>query len=291
MYPPECEYHRAESVPEAIELLEAHDDGDPALLAGGQGLVTAMKTGDAAPGVLVDIAGVESLRGVVGDAEGVTVGALTRHADLAASDPVRDGIPLLGATAGRVGDRQIRNRGTIGGNLAEAKPGADLPAAVLAARGTIEISGPDGPRTTDAGEFFTASDDPALGTLDVLTHVRFPRHDRGAYVKRTHPASGYALVGVGVALECDGGTVTRAGVAATGVAHRPIRLSTVEEAVVGSATAELRSADAADGVADDLAGVRLVDDAYASGDYRAATLSATVERALGRAAERSGGPS
>lgn len=290
MYPPDCDYYRAESIGAALELLADHAAADPALLAGGQGLVTAMKTGEAAPGVLVDIGHLEDLRGIDADGAGITVGALTRHADLGAAGPVSERVPVLGAAAARVGDRQIRNRGTIGGNLAEANPAADLPAAVLAADGTLVARGPDGQRRVDARAFFKGDGETALGDREILIAVRFPADGHGgAYVKRIHPASGYALVGVAAAVDGDDGRVRSARVAATGVADRAFRLPSVESALTGTAGNADTVARAAPRAASDLDTDRLVSDPWASGTFRAEVLPTYVERALGQALGRNGG--
>lgn len=290
MYPAQCEYHRTETVRGALDLLERHADGDARLLAGGQGLVTDMKVGEAAPDVLVDIGAVDRLRGVVTGEEAVTVGALTTHADLASSTALHEAVPVLAAAAGQVGDRQVRNRGTIGGNLAEADPAADLPATVLAADGAVAVEGPGGERTVDARELFHGDRETALGEREVLTHVRLSRtRGAGAYVKRTHPATGYAMVGVAVDLGVADGAVTAANVAVAGVADRPTRLPSVEDGLAGLAVDSEDVSMAAERAPEDLDGERLVDDAHASGEFRAGVLPAYVERAVETAVGRAGG--
>lgn len=290
MYPAKCDYYRAESVPEALDLLGRHADRDSELIAGGQGIVTDMKTGEAAPDVLVDIGDIDRLRGIVADKEGVTVGALTRHADLASSAPLREGAPVLAAAAEHVGDRQVRNRGTIGGNLAEADPAADLPAAVLAADGTVAVEGPKGERTVDCREFFRGDGATALDEREVVTHVRVSRTGGGgAYVKKTHPATGYAMVGVAADVGVEDGTVTAVRVAATGVTDRATRLPSVEDALAERPVSGEHVATAAERAPDDLNAERLVDDVQASGEFRTGVLPAYVERVLDLALGRAGG--
>jgi carbon-monoxide dehydrogenase medium subunit len=309
MIPAECDYYRADSVGEALDLLEAHADRDPELIAGGHGLVPDMKIGEASPGVLVDIDGVEGegLRSIEADAEGLTVGALARHADVAESPILRENALVLAETAENVGDVQIRNRGTLGGNLAEADPAADLPAAVLAADATLELASRDGERTVPAGEFFHGNGETALESDEIITHVRVPRgpgteadcraeagRKSGAYAKKTHPASGYAMVGVAARVAVEGGVVSDARVAATGVADRATRLATVEERLAGQraddeASIETAAETAAESASEDLDSERLVGDAYASGEFRAQLLSAYARRALETALDRATG--
>jgi carbon-monoxide dehydrogenase medium subunit len=295
MIPAECDYYRAGSVGEALDLLETHADRDPELIAGGHGLVPSMKVGEASPDVLVDIDGVEDLRAVEADDDSVTVGALARHADVAESETLRERALVLAEAAENVGDVQIRNRGTIGGNLAEADPAADLPAAVLAADATLDVQGRDGERTIEAGEFFRGDGETALAADEIVTHVRVPRSrgsetddTAGAYVKKTHPASGYAMVGVAADVAVEDGEITVARVAVNGVADRTTRLTGVEDALVSRPAADEDAAESATKNASaDLDSDRLRGDAYASGEFRAQLLSTyarrAVETALGRA--------
>lgn len=294
MIPAECDYYRAGSVGEALDLLETHADRDPELIAGGHGLVPSMKVGESSPDVLVDIDGIEDLRTIERDDEGVTVGALTRHAAVADSEVLRERALVLAKAAENVGDVQIRNRGTIGGNLAEADPSADLPAAVLAADATLEVRGRDGERTIDAEDFFRGGGETALDRDEIVTRVRIPgprdsRTDQtaGAYVKKTHPASGYAMVGVAADVAVEDGEIADARVATTGVADRPTRLRGVKDALVGlSASDEAAVETATDDAPADLDSDRLRGDAHASGEFRAQLLSTYARQAVGTALDR-----
>lgn len=295
MIPADCDYYRANSVGEALDLLETHADRNPELIAGGHGLVPDMKTGEASPGVLVDIDGVEDLRSIEADAEGVTVGALARHANVAEATPLRENALVLAETAENVGDVQVRNRGTLGGNLAEADPAADLPAAVLAADATLVVRSREGERTVPSGEFFLGDGETALADDEIITHVRVPRSEgTGAYAKKTHPASGYAMVGVAARVAVEDGVVSDARVAATGVADCATRLPTVEDRLAGERVADEAAVEtvaetAAENAAADLDSERLVGDAYASGEFRAQLLSAYARRALETALDRATG--
>lgn len=286
MIPADCDYYRANSVGEALDLLETHADRNPELIAGGHGLVPDMKTGEATPDVLVDIDEIDGLRSIEVDAEGVTVGALARHADVADAPALCEHALVLAETAENVGDVQVRNRGTLGGNLAEADPAADLPAAVLAADATLAVRSREGERAIPAGEFFLGNGETALADDEIITHVRVPRSGgTGAYAKKTHPASGYAMVGVAARVAVEDGVVSDARVAATGVADHPTRLPAVEDRLTGQraddeAAVETAVETAAESAAADLDSERLVGDAYASGEFRAQLLSAYARRAL-----------
>lgn len=290
MYPPQFDYYRAGTVAEALELLSAHADRDPELLAGGHGLLPSMKTGRASPEVLVDIGSVDALQSIETDDEAVTVGALATHADLAASEVLREHVPVLAEAAANVGDPQVRNRATIGGNLAEADPAADLPAAVVAADATLRVRGRDGEREVAAEEFFVGREETVLADGELVTAIRLPHSEgSGAYAKKTHPASGYAMVGVAAVVSVDGDEVAGARVAANGVLDRAVRLQAVEDALVGAAAEPEAVAAAAGRAADDLDPERLVGDVHASGEFRTHLLEPYTERAVGRALERATG--
>jgi carbon-monoxide dehydrogenase medium subunit len=290
MFPAEVDYVRADDVPAAREHLASADDA--ALLAGGHGLLPAMKAGEAAPDLLVDVSDVDALAGRAVDADGARVGAVTTHAELLDDDGLAEHVPVLPATAEHLADRQIRNRGTVGGNLAEAAPAADLPAAVLAAGGTVHVDGPDSERAVAAPDFFAGDGDTVLGAGDVVTAVEVPAHGAAAYRKRTHPASGWATVGVAVAADLGGEgddatgedvpTVEDPGVAVAGVTDRQQRLGAVEAALAGERATPATLSAAAERSSDSLDGP-LRGDHHVSGEHRRDVLPTVVERALGAA--------
>ena len=279
MFPPQLDYHRTHSIEEALDLLGTHADSEPAIIAGGQGLIQSMKLGDAAPEVLIDVSNVDELVGVGADKEGVTVGALTTHAEVIDSEAIREQVPLLAEAAEQVGDIQIRNRGTLGGNLAEADSGADLPAAVLAADATIHARGPDGERTIPSRDFFVGREETTLGADELLTAVYLPTSpEASAYVRKTHPATGYAMVGVAVNLETEEESISAGRVAVTGATEHAVRLSGVEEALAGTAVGEVDVSEVA--ARADLPAEKLVGDPHASGEFRARLAETYVGRAL-----------
>ncbi|WP_251342769.1 FAD binding domain-containing protein [Haloplanus halophilus] len=288
MYPDEFDYRSPETVEAAIDLLADHPEAE--ILAGGHSLLPTMKSGLASPDLLVDIGSVEGLQGIDADGDVVSIGALTTYATVADHDAVRETVEVLAEAAHAVGDVQVRNRGTIGGNLAHADPASDLPAAALAADATMVVQGPDGERRVDADDFFFGMYATDVGEDELLTRVEFPaRPDAaGAYAKKPSPSSGYAMVGVAVSLSVDAGLVEDAGVAANGVMDHGVRLDPVEEALVGTTPDADVVAEAAASAADDLDEMMMMDDLQASAEFRAQLLESYTERAIREAGDGTG---
>jgi carbon-monoxide dehydrogenase medium subunit len=258
------ELHRATSVADATALL-ARTGGKA--LAGGQSLIAAMKLRLAQPGHVIDLSQIADLAGIRGDASTLTVGAMTRHADVASSAAVKSSIPVLAALAEGIGDRQVRNMGTIGGSLANNDPAADWPAAVLALDATIVTS----KRSIGADAFFKGMYETALAADELITAVRFPVPQKAAYAKFPNPASRFALVGVFVAKTPNGVRV-----AVTGAAPSVFRCKPLEDALTKSFTA-----DAARAVGISAAG--LSSDLHGSADYRAHLIAVMGARAVAAA--------
>ncbi|AUV80308.1 xanthine dehydrogenase family protein subunit M [Salinigranum rubrum] len=287
MYPAEFDYYRAGSVDEAIDLLGAHEGAE--LLAGGHGLFPLMKTNEHSPPVLVDIGRVDGLSGVSVDGDTVSVGALTTHAEMAASEILNERATALADAAGELGDFQVRNGGTFGGNVAHADPRSDPPAALLALGGEVHVEGPDGERTMAVDDFFRGAFETALDPGELVTSISVPAHGPGeasAYVRYRNPLSGYALVGVGVALRTDDGRIESARVAATGVLDAPFRLDAVEAALTDSRLDADVVDDAATEAADGLDAEDVQSDVQASGAYRLGVLPTYTRRALSAALDR-----
>jgi carbon-monoxide dehydrogenase medium subunit len=286
MYPAEFDYYRAGSVAEASRLLQKHPGAK--LLAGGHSLIPLLKLRLSAPPALIDIGRIADLRGITAANGTVRIGALTTHAALAGSDVLRTHCPMLADAARQVGDPAVRNRGTIGGNVAHADPASDLPTVLSALDARFTVTGPAGTRTIDAAGFFTGMMATALGEHDLLTAIEVPAKTpfQGmAYVKFTHPASRYAVIGVAASVTVSGGTCAAAAVAIGGLVPQPTRASSVERALIGQGVSAERIAEAASLVADDL-GPDILGDLYASAEYRKAVAPVWVGRALRAAAER-----
>ncbi len=258
------ELKKADSVANAAALL-GQTGGKP--LAGGQSLVAAMKLRLAQPGTLVDLSGIAELKGIRREGEHVVIGAMTRHAEVAASKEVRAAIPALAALAEGIGDRQVRNMGTLGGALGNNDPAADYPAAVLGLGATVHTN----KRRIAADEFFKGMYETALADGEIITAVSFPIPKKAAYAKFPQPASRFALVGVFVAQT--GGGVR---VAVTGAASGVFRCKPLEDALAKSFTA-----DAAKAVKVSAAGLNR--DLHGSPEYRAHLAAVMAARAVATA--------
>lgn len=284
MYPDTFEYFPAESVDHAVELSEEHADKDVEFLAGGHSLIPTMKSRLANPDVIIDLNGLDELADIEPNGDRTRIGALTRYVDVVNSESLSRDAAVIAEAAANIADVQVRNMGTVGGNIAHADPASDLPAAVLAAGATITAKGPDGERTIDADDFFVGIYETALEEEEVLTYVDVPhagKSDRDTYIKKSHPASGYAAVGIAVRLRTDEGLITSARVAATGVLDHAIRLKEVEDVLVGAEVDDddaLKDAakKASIGLDPDL----VMEDMHFSSKSRLSLLEAYTRRAL-----------
>ena len=292
MYPDEFDYHRAETVEEAIDLLDEYAMAETELIAGGHSLLPAMKTGLSSPDVLVDISGVDELHGVTVEDDTLVVGAMTTYSDFLAADAAHEHAPALAAAVEQVGDRQVRNKGTVGGNLAHADPASDLPGTAMASDATLVAQGPDGEREVAAEEFYFGMYATDLGPGEILTRVEVPSAAGavGTYAKKASPSSGYAMVGVAALLDVEDGTVSSARVGANGVMDSGVRLGPVEDALVDGPLDEDTIEAAAERATDDLDSAMMMDDLQASGEFRAQLLEVYTERALTEAMGRVSAP-
>jgi carbon-monoxide dehydrogenase medium subunit len=281
MIPATFEYHRATSVDDAIRLLGEHGDGAK-LLAGGHSLIPMMKLRLATPAVLIDIGGIPQLETIDASGGRITIGALTKHAALAASDALKKNAPALWDAANDLGDPQVRNRGTIGGASAHGDPSADYPAVLQALDATFTLTGKGGTRDLKASDFFQGMFETALGTNEVLTKIAFDAAPNSAYVKFHHPASHYAVVGVAAVLTMNGGTIESARIAVTGIGDSAFRASGVESALKGVKPGDADALKAAcAGVA---RSVTARADTFASAAYRTAMADVFAARAIAKAA-------
>jgi carbon-monoxide dehydrogenase medium subunit len=286
MYSSNFDYYRARSVAEAHALMAAHPGAK--LLAGGHSLVPLLKLRLAAPSTIVDIGKIPELRGIRREGDHVHIGALTTHTDLAASADLRGAAPALADAAAMVGDPAVRNRGTIGGNVAHADPASDLPTVLVALDARLIVTGPRGERAIPAEEFFTGIMTTALAEDEILTTVRVPVATRGqgsAYEKYSHPASRYAVLGAAVLLTVQGGTCTAARIALGGLVPSARRARTVENALVGKAPTDETIATVSRQVSADL-GNEVSGDIFASAEYRSAMAPIYIKRAIAAALTR-----
>ena len=258
------DYKRPATQAEAI----AAAGSDAKYLAGGQSLVQAMKLRLASTPTLVDLGRVAELRGISVTADGVTIGAMTRHAEVAHSAEVRAAIPGLASLAEGIGDQMVRNQGTLGGSLAHADPAACYPAAVVGLGATIRTDR----RSIAADDFFKGLYETALEPGELIVSVTFPKPKRSAYLKFKHPASRFAIVGVFVAQTTEGVRV-----AVTGAKSQVFRATEIEKAL----TKDFSPAAAA---AVELAHDDMAADMHAGAEYRAALVSVLASRAVEKAA-------
>lgn len=283
MFPAAFDYHAPASIAEAVKLLVLHGDGAK-VLAGGHSLIPAMKLRLAQPQVLVDIGHIPGLSGIRLDGDTLVIGAMTTHRAIEQSVLVAEHCPLLADVAPHIGDVQVRHRGTIGGSLAHHDPAGDWPAAIIALDAELKAVGPSGERTIAAKDFFVELLTTALAPDEVLTEIRIPHPERaGAYEKAKNQASGFALVGVAVAVSQAGGVIQSAGIGITGAAGKASRASAAEAALVGH-PATAATVAAAAGLAAD--GLDCSADLHASAEYRANLVRVLTRRALTRALGR-----
>ena len=253
-------YQKPASVADAARALT----GGAKLVAGGQSLLAAMKLGLATPEALVDLGGIAELRGITVSGNTVTLGAMTTHAEVAASKDLSKAIPALAALAAEIGDRQVRNRGTIGGSLANNDPAADYPAAVLALNATIQTDR----RRIAADDFFKGLYETALADGEIITAVSFPVPEKAGWSKFKQPASRFSLVGV-FAAKTSGGVR----VAVTGAKACVFRAQALEAKLAASW-------DAASCAGSFLSPSDMTTDLHGSGEYRSALIPVVAGRAV-----------
>lgn len=279
MIPASFEYHRADSIEAALGLLRDHPEAK--LLAGGHSLLPMMKLRLAQPPALIDIGRIPGLGGIERVGDGVRIGALATHHQVATSDLLATHCPIVAEAAGHIGDPQVRNKGTIGGSIAHADPASDLPGVLRAVGATILITGSGGERRVSCEDFFVDLLETAVGEGDLLTAIEVPDLGAGrgsAYLKFEQPASGYALCGAAAVV--GGGVVS---LCYNGITVTPHRATAVEGALAGS---DLGDAAIAAALAEHLAVDDPLSDLHASGEYRVELARVYGRRALQAARDR-----
>jgi carbon-monoxide dehydrogenase medium subunit len=309
MYTPDFHYHKAGSVAEAIEMLAHHsrDGEDARLLAGGHSLLPLMRLRLARPATLIDIGGLDELRGIRVHDDHIHIGALTTHGEIARSHDIQHANSLVAEVAGGIGDPQVRNRGTIGGNLAHADPASDWGTIITVMEGSVEVQGPNGSRTVAIDDFFLGPFSTAVADDEIVTGVRVPilarqdhghehghdhghEHDHGhgaesingevgEYAKMSHPASFYPVIGGAVVINAAGGRCVSARVAVGGLVPSPRRAPSVEAALAGQELTAGNLETAANQLVNDL-GDEIIGDVFASADYRRAIAPVEVKHAM-----------
>jgi carbon-monoxide dehydrogenase medium subunit len=286
MYPVSFEYLAPASINEAIELLRRYGD-DAKLLAGGQSLVPMMKLRVARPKYLVDIHRIGDLNYIREEAGQIRIGAMTRHVQIEESRLIGDRLPILREAASEIGDAQVRNRGTIGGGLAEADPSGDYGAVVLALNAQLKCVGPRGERVISAAEFFTFAYTTAMEPDEILTEIVFPlpgKSSAGVYLKLEKVAGDFAIASAAVQLSLDANAVcNEIGIGVTGAHSTPTKGVPVEALLRGKKiTSDL--IDQAGRLIQE--GAEPIEDLRGSAAYKKKALSAILRRAIAEGLRR-----
>lgn len=288
MYPPKFDYHRPSSVQEAVDLLQQNPEAK--ILSGGHSLLPVMKLRLAAPAALIDIGRIADLKGIRRSNGSLTIGATTTYYEVTTSDEVKNVVPMLAEAAHQIGDRQVRYRGTIGGNVAHADPASDLPAAMIALDAKFHVQGKNGNRTVNASDFFVDLMTTALEPGELLTAVEIPATSGkvgATYLKFEHPASGYALCGTAAVVKCnDDGSCADARLCFNGISVKPVNATAITDA--------LRSSDLSDEAIDRAVDEHLsipdpMGDMFASAEYRKELAKSQGKQALKQARDRARG--
>ena len=284
MRPAAFDYVRPGTLSEAVEALRTGGP-DAQILAGGQFLVTVMRARLARPSLLVDFSDLDELRFIRVDGDHCVVGAMTTIAELESSDLVRTRCPALAEAAGSIGDPQVRNRATVGGNLLLLEPTSDLAPVVLASRGTLVILSGSEQNEVAADEFFGRPLGEALRPGEVITEVRFGRLGAGsAFEKLSRRAADQALASAAAFVQLDGGSVRDIGLAMGGVHRHSVNLSAVEERLRG---VPFDAATAEEALQELSRSLEPPSDVHANADYRRMVAPVVAVRALVRAVDRS----
>jgi carbon-monoxide dehydrogenase medium subunit len=285
MIPAGFDYHAPRSVAEAIKLL-ADLGGDAKLLAGGHSLLPMMKLRFAQPAHLVDLNRIDALRGVREEGGTLVIGAMTVENDLIASPVLRAKAPLLPEAAAQIGDPQVRNRGTIGGDIAHGDPGNDHPALAIALDAMLVLEGPKGKRQVKADGFFLGTYMTGMGEDEILTEIRVPAfapRTGYAYAKLKRKTGDWATAAAAVVLRLDGGKVSHVRIALTNLAPAALRAAGAEAALLGQAVTETSIAAAAKAA---MAACDPAEDLRGDRQYKTAMAGHMVKRAIRSAVAR-----
>ncbi|MHB8598336.1 MAG: FAD binding domain-containing protein [Ktedonobacteraceae bacterium] len=290
MIPGSFDYLLANSVPEAVALLEQHGD-DAKILAGGQSLIPLLRFRLASPAVLIDISRIADLEYIQETDGTLHIGALTREAALDSSSLIRNRYPILLDTSSMVADPVVRNWATVGGNIAHADPANDHPATMLALNAVVIATGPDGQREIPIAEFFTDTTfETSLRPNEVLTEIRIPaatQHNGGAYCKLERKVGDYAIAGAAAYVTLDEqSNVTYAGIGLTNVGPTPIKARDAEQSLLGKPLNDASIQQAADLAA---AAAQPNSDSRGPAEYKRAMVHTLVVRALHKSLARATG--
>ena len=287
MKPPPFSYHDPATVSEAVALLGRLENAK--VLAGGQSLMPMLNMRYVLPDHVVDINRIGDLSYIREDGNALEIGAMTRQRDLEFSDVIKARCPLLHQAILQVGHRQTRNRGTVGGSLSHLDPSAEIPAVCAAQDAVVRITGAGGEREIPFADFPVAYMTPALAEDELLTSIRLPLWPRGhgaAFVEFSRRHGDFAIVAAAALVELTSdGAMARVSVTVSGVGPAPVRMSAMEEGLVGIRPSEEAFRDAAEVCRE----IDALEDVHASSSYRQHLAAVLARRALVAAAERAGG--
>jgi len=278
MIPAAFDYKAPTSLDDALQLLTSAGD-DAKIIAGGQSLLPVLKLRLAAPELLIDLAKIDSLKGIRDDGDAIVIGAMTPHFEVLGDPLVAEHASLIARCAETVADPQVRHRGTFGGACAHADPASDIPASALALDAEFVIAGPGGQRQVPAKDFFQDLFTTAIGDDEILVEVRVPKYTGwgSAYEKFVRVAQQWAIAGVAAAVRTDGDTIAEARIALTNMGPTPIRARSAEEALVGVAVEPDAVAAALSSIAD---GTSPPTDVNGDPEYRRHLVSILGRRAV-----------
>jgi len=285
MIPPSFDYHAPRTVQDAVGLL-TQLGSDAKLLAGGHSLLPMMKLRFAQPAHLIDLNRIDELRGVADHGDYVVIGAMTVENDLIESPVLRAKVPLLSEAATLIADPQVRNRGTIGGDIAHGDPANDHPALALALDASFSLQGPEGRRDVKADDFFLGIYTTALAEDEILVSIRVPAFAAStgwAYEKLKRKTGDWATAGAAVVLRLDAGVVSHVRIALTNVAPTAIRVATAEDALLGQALTDASINAAAEAA---MAACDPAEDLRGDIEYKTAMAGQMLKRAIRAAAAR-----
>ncbi|MGH1478009.1 MAG: FAD binding domain-containing protein [Geminicoccales bacterium] len=288
MIPGAFDYHRPGNVPDACQLLVDHGE-DARVVAGGHSLIPMMKLRMAVPEHLIDLQDIKDLQGISIDGGVITIGAMTTQTSLIASEALAEHCPIIRETSLQIADPQIRNVGTIGGNVANGDPGNDMPALMQALDGTYQVQSAAGTRDIKARDFYEAAFYTALEDDEILTAIRFPIPLSGhgyAYQKQKRKIGDYATAAAAVLLTMKGGQCAQASISLTNVADTPLFAEAASQALVGS-TIDKAAIDAAVNEAEAITSP--AEDGRGPAAFRTKVAGVMVRRAIEQARSRAAG--
>jgi carbon-monoxide dehydrogenase medium subunit len=287
MFPAKFDFHAPASVEEALALLSQHGD-DAKVLAGGHSLLPMMKMRFAAPQHLIDLNRIENLGGIAMDGDTNVIGAMTTENQIIASDLLSTHCPLLPEAARQIADPQVRNRGTIGGDICHGDPANDQPAVTMAADAEYVLQGPDGERRIHSSEFFLGTFYTAMEAQEMMTSIRIPVASPAtgsAYVKLKRKTGDWATAATAVQLTLDGGACRSVRIALTNVGPAAFRATAAEEALTGQAIDDSLIDAAAEKA---MAACEPSEDLRGDVEYKTSMAGEMTRRALRLALERAG---